>query len=417
MAHAGNNMMQVKRNNRSAALHLLHEEGSMSRKRLAENLGLTPAAITKIVGEMMGEGLLREGSAVPSGNAGRREILVEMNPHCACALGVLINLRQAILSAVWLDGTVIFADEAELPLRADAESTVSMLSEKLLSLLDSSGIPKDRVAGLGIAVRGICSSDGRSVVDSFGALSEGSFPLCEAFERLTGFRSTMANNVRALFAAQMFLSHDSAGGAQFFLRCEYGIGAALSIDGQIWHGVTEQCAEIGHIPVISRGGKPCSCGKSGCLETIASPMAICEDALSAFSETATPVLWNRCGRKKPARLSLGEVLEAAASGDEGVGEIIDHAVKALGTALKAVIYLIDPGKIVLYGQMFDNAYYLSRLLSEMQEGVDTRHNAVIERSSYNHKLETKAAPLLAVEAFFSTGGLIRPQRTAGTGGE
>ena len=405
MPFTGDNMMSVKRNNRSAALRLLHEEGSISRKHMAQKLGLTPAAITKIVGEMMGEGLLREGNTVPSGNAGRREILVELNSHSRCALGVLINLRQAILSALWLDSTVIFSREIPLPPHAPAEETVRMLSEKLLSLTEEYRIPREKVIGVGIAVRGICASDGRTVIDSFGALSEEHYPLCRRMEELTGFPAVMENNVRSLLAAQMFLSRDQAKGAQFFLRCEYGIGAALSVDGRIWHGGSEQGAEIGHIPVIPRGGKPCSCGKSGCLETIASPTAICEDALAAFSEENTPLLWSRCNHKKPLRLDLNEVLDAALSGDQGVGAIVDQAVKVLCGALKAVIYLIDPDKIVLYGQMSENPYYLSRILSEMQVGVDSRHQVVIEKSRYNHHLEDKAASLLAVEAFFASGGV------------
>ena len=98
MAPEGDNMMGVKRNNRSAALRVLHQKGSMSRKRLAEQLRLTPAAITKIVGEMLGEGLLAEGETVSSGSAGRREIMLDINSRSAAALGVLINLRQAIVS-------------------------------------------------------------------------------------------------------------------------------------------------------------------------------------------------------------------------------------------------------------------------------------------------------------------------------
>ena len=99
MPFEGDNMMGVKRNNRSATLRILHEKGDMSRKRLAEYMKLTPPAITKIVAEMLQEGLLREGSPVSSGAVGRREILVELNTRAACGLGVLINLRQAILSA------------------------------------------------------------------------------------------------------------------------------------------------------------------------------------------------------------------------------------------------------------------------------------------------------------------------------
>ncbi len=404
MPFTGDNMMDVKRNNRSAALRILHEEGSMSRKRLAERLGLTPAAITKIVGELLGEGLLREGSAVLSGSAGRREILLELNPCAGVALGVLINLRQAIVSAVLLDGTILFSEELPLAPKAPAEATVAMLSTRLLALTESHRIARESVIGLGIAVRGICSPDGRCSSDSFGALAEAGFPLCRRFEELTGFGAVMTNNVRALFAAQMYLSRDRAEGAQFFLRCEYGIGASLSIDGRIWSGVSGQCAEIGHIPVIPRGGKPCSCGKSGCLETIASPAAITEDAIAILSEEKTPLLWKICREKSPEPPDIDDVMNAALGGDQGASGIVDRAVAALGAALKSVVYLFDPGKIVLYGRMFENSYYLLRLLSEMREGVDARHAVVIEKSRYNLMLEDKAACLLAVRRFYENGG-------------
>ena len=401
----GDNMMGVKRNNRSAALHILHKNGGMSRKRLAEAIKLTPAAITKIVAEMMNDGLLHEGQVLPSDGAGRREVLVELEPSAGVALGVLINLRQAIVSAVRLDGTVLFSEDISIPPRADADSTTAMLAERLLALAADNQIPRERIVGLGLAVRGITSADGRYVTNSFGSLAQENYPLCDRFEALTGFTCVLDNNVRALFAAQLFLSNDDGRGSQFFLRCEYGIGAALSIHDRIWHGVTEQCAEIGHIPVIKRGGKPCSCGKSGCLETIASPSAIREDALALLSPERTPVLWKLSRERGAENLTIDDVLNAARNGDNGVATVVDNAVSALGSALKSVIYLTDPGKIVLYGGIFENPYYLSRLLSEMREGVDSGHVTVVEKSRYNHRLENKAAGLLAVQRFFENGGV------------
>ena len=263
------------------------------------------------------------------------------------------------------------------------------------------------VIGVGIAVRGICASDGRTVVNSFGALNRENYPLCERFEEATGRPCFMANNVRALFAAHCFSAREAEGHSQFFLRCEYGIGASLSIDGKIWHGVTEQCAEIGHIPVVRRGGKPCSCGKSGCLETIASPTAIREDALKILSEENTPILWNLVKKKGEdvLQLELADVFAAAKNGDAQVAEIVDRAASALAMALKSVIYLVDPEKIVLYGKMFEDSYYLSRLLAEMQEGVDGGHAVSVEKSRFNQQLETKAAGLVAVDAFFRNGGI------------
>lgn len=135
MIYEGDNMMGIKRTNRSAALRLLHERGSMSRKRLAESTKLTPAAITKIVGEMISEGLVCEGSPLPSGGVGRREVTVELNSRARCALGVLINLRQAILSAAWLDGSVIFSEELPLEPMCDAEDTVVRLAARLAELM------------------------------------------------------------------------------------------------------------------------------------------------------------------------------------------------------------------------------------------------------------------------------------------
>lgn len=405
MSYKGDNLMSVKRTNRSVALRALHEKGAMSRKRLAGSMNLTPAAITKIVAEMISDGLLSEGEMLSSGSVGRREILIDINAKKACGLGILINLRQAILSGTWLDGSVIFAQEIPLEANAPSEETAKRLTKRLFELLEENEIRRERVIGLGIAVRGITSADGRMVRNSFGALAETDYPLCALFEELTGFHCVMENNVRSLLAAQMFLSRDEADGSQFFLRCGYGIGAGLSIDGKIWHGVTAQCAEIGHIPVIRRGGKPCHCGKSGCLETIASPGAIREEAIAALSPEQTPLLWRAFQDRDVEELSVFDVLTAASNGDAGASAIVDRAIQALGTAVKALIYLVDPGKIILYGSLFEDPYYLSRLSSELQEGVDMRHDVVIEKSRYNQQLEDKAACLLAVQDFMDNGGI------------
>ena len=169
--------------------------------------------------------------------------------------------------------------------------------------------------------------------------------------------------------------------------------------------MSAQCAEIGHIPVVRRGGKPCHCGKSGCLETIASPGSIREDALALLSEEKSPLLARMFRERNREELTVFDVFTAASNGDAGASEIVDRAVQMLASAIKALIYLVDPGKIVLYGSLFEDPYYLSRLSSELQEGVDSRHSVVIEKSRYNMQLEDKAACLLAVQDFMDNGGI------------
>ena len=144
---------------------------------------------------------------------------------------------------------------------------------------------------------------------------------------------------------------------------------------------------------------------TGCLETIASPGSIREDALAILSEKETPLLWRKFRDRDTDSLSVFDVFAAASNGDEGASAIVDRAIQALGSAIKAVIYLVDPGKIVLYGSLFEDPYYLSRLMSELREGVDTRHDVIIEKSKYNQQLEDRAACLLAVQNFIDNGGI------------
>ena len=66
-------------------------------------------------------------------------------------------------------------------------------------------------------------------------------------------------------------------------------------------------------------------------------------------------------------MTIEDVLQAAERGDAAIDALLDRAVTALGDVVKTLVYLVDPGAIVLYGRMFDNAACLSRLLREEGE--------------------------------------------------
>ena len=402
MVPTGDNMMALKRGNRSAVLVALHAAGSLSRKRLAAGVHLTPAAITKIVSELIGEGLVREGASVPAPGAGRREVRLMLVPDARFGLGILIDRRSAILSAVRLDGTCVFAETIELQEDAPAEETVVSLCRQLMQLAEA--LPRERLLGVGIAVRGVTDAEGRRSQNSMGALSGSELPIADWVERETGLKAFMMNNVRALLAAQLFLTRAANVRGQYFLRCEYGIGAAMTANGELWLGGSNRCSEIGHIPVV-HGGKICTCGKRGCLETVASPMAICEDALEILSPEETPLLWRLVGSKPVDSVPLDAVLTAAVHGDTAVVALVERATEYLAQAIRSVIYILDPEKTTLYGHVFDNAYFLSRLMAHMREGIDADRKVRVEKSPHNGELETIAAPLIAVAAFFRRGGM------------
>ena len=404
MQYEGDNMMGIKRTNRSAALRILHECGNISRKRLAESIKLTPAAITKIIGEMIEEGLVSEGSTIPSGGAGRREVLIVMNIESRCALGIRLKKGAASLSAVYLDGSVVFSEDVALPVPAPADETMQVLADRLFALCEAKGVERSQLIGLGLCVEGSIDRERRVLCSGAGLIDEDNYPVCEKLEELMSLPVVMETAVNAAFTAHMFFAKDRSLPSQFFVNCDESISASLFMNGQICTGAFRRCADLGHIPVVRRGGKPCACGKCGCLETVASPAAIRKDAMAVFSQESTPVLWNMFKDGDLSKVSLENIFDAARYGDKGVADIVDNAVYTLANAIRSVIHIVDPCRIVLYGSIFENDYYLSKLLAEIREGVDAGHGTVVEKSARNVALECSAPGILAVEDFFAKGG-------------
>ena len=81
MAYNGLNLGNVKNQNRSSILKLLNDHGPMPRKDLSARLGLTPASLTTLCGELLAQNILFELGEVQQEDkrAGRRKILLGIN--------------------------------------------------------------------------------------------------------------------------------------------------------------------------------------------------------------------------------------------------------------------------------------------------------------------------------------------------
>ncbi|MGC9322240.1 MAG: winged helix-turn-helix transcriptional regulator, partial [Kosmotogaceae bacterium] len=90
----GLNVSSIKLRNRSLILRLLRDQGPLSRREMALLSGLTPAAVTNLVNEMIDQGILKEaGVAQRSSKAGRRRILIEIDKERKFIIGISISTR------------------------------------------------------------------------------------------------------------------------------------------------------------------------------------------------------------------------------------------------------------------------------------------------------------------------------------
>ena len=72
-----------------------------------------------------------------------------------------------------------------------------------------------------------------------------------------------------------------------------GVGGGIILNGKILEGHNGAAGELGHM-VIHQNGRPCTCGRRGCLEAYASATALVSRAKEAMEHCETSMLWNLC---------------------------------------------------------------------------------------------------------------------------
>ncbi|HET7501319.1 MAG TPA: ROK family protein [Kofleriaceae bacterium] len=100
-----------------------------------------------------------------------------------------------------------------------------------------------------------------------------------------------------------------------------GIGGALVLGGALWRGAGGFAGELGHVS-IDRAGRPCPCGRRGCVHLYASGSAI----------------------ERAAQLGPGALAAGARA-----PEAIRAAADALGIAIGSALNVLDVPQVVLGG--------------------------------------------------------------------
>lgn len=148
-----------------------------------------------------------------------------------------------------------------------------------------------------------------------------------------------------------------------------GIGAGLVLQSSLYTGFRGVAAELGHIKVVMRDGRPCYCGQSGCLEAYAGGRALLERVQADIDEGRAADVATRLGNTP---LSLRIVDEAAAEGEPYSDRLWQEAAGHIGTALANVCTVLNPEVLILGGGVW---FRCPELQARVRAVVDSQVNA------------------------------------------
>jgi glucokinase-like ROK family protein len=334
----------VKNFNKHAALDLIRfSAGGLSRADLAEKMGLTRAAVSLIVTDLLDSGVIQEAEirSVPSG---RPPVMLEINPK----LGLVgaIDMGASHMSIAVADFTARILQEFEIPLEIKNGPKVCLAeaNQQLLKLLESQALSISSISAVGVGVPGPVITEAGMVLAPPIMPGWDRYPIRSTLEKMWGCPVTLNNDAELGALGEWAYGAGRGEKNIAYIKVGTGIGAGLILNQQIYGGTTGAAGEIGHL-TIDENGPLCNCGNHGCLEAFASGYAIAQQGQLLIQSGKRTLLSDLAAEK----ITAHEVAEAARRGDLHAQEILRRSGTFIGIAIAGLINLFNPSIVIIGG--------------------------------------------------------------------
>lgn len=318
----------LRRHNRGLVLNLLREQGPLSRTELSHRTGLAPSVLTRLIRDLMAEGVVEEAGKAES-NGGRRATLLEINPDYAHVIGLKVERARILGARVNLAGEIRARDALELPEHPRPQRFLELAGELVGELAQGETL------GVGIGISGFV--DAAHGIELYSPiLGWREVPLAAPLAEITGLQVYLENDVNALTLAERWYGAGRAFRNFVCVTVGEGIGAGVVVGGELYRGAAGGAGELGHT-TLDPSGPVCRCGERGCLEVYASDRFLLSRA-----------------RDLGCR-DIDELATAARAGNEAARAAFSEMGKALGIGVKNLVNLLNPEAVVLGGERLNVA--------------------------------------------------------------
>jgi len=250
------------------------------------------------------------------------------------------SVRAALVTAA---GETVGRREAAL----DSEAPAAQVARLVAELRDEA--KGAEVAALGVGVPGLVNPQTGRVVISSDLPSVVRGDLQAELRGATGLPVVVENDANAGAFGEYTVGAGRGSRNMFYVTIGVGIGGALILEGKLWRGASGFAGEFGHI-TIDPEGIECTCGNVGCLETVASAPNIVRRTHDRLYRDGTSSL-SRLAMNKA--FTAADIAHEARRGDDFALLMIERTGRSIGTAVAAVINLLNIERIVLGGGVMD----------------------------------------------------------------
>ncbi|WP_373077570.1 ROK family protein [Fusobacterium varium] len=364
----------MKRNNKIAILNLLITKKKITRNELAEILGISRMAVSKLVKSLIERKYIIETDTVDTPKTGKKPKYLYINlDKFQNIMAIYFGLSSVTISIADIYGKILTTESISIGSKTDVLNTTLKKVSEILK--------KYKIMLISIGMNGI--------VDSFRGIAEIStyyhwknLNLKEIFEKNFNITTIIENGVNLIALSQSKIYENQKDFV--ILNIENGVGSTISKYDPVSNKRSFELKEIGHIPFdYSESSLLCVCGNKGCLETVMANWRIEEKVCTKTGE----------------HFSYDKIIEEANKNKSFFRDEILTLLRPLSYIILWINNLITPEKIIITGKItfIDDFFWkeLKRILKN--NSLDKTKEIIIERSDYNDNLIIKGALQYGIE--------------------
>lgn len=238
--------------NRSAVITELLRSRPISRTQIAHSTGVSAATVSRVVDQLIDEGLVREVAAVVSESPGRRPVLLDLVADTTFVVGVDVGAANTRYVIVDLVGTIVLSEEVPTPAKLSATGLAEWVVAEVKSAAGERW-PLVRYACMGLP--GAVNQEQGAVSNASNLVQVEDKRFLDALESAFGIPLEIDNDVNYALLGEQRFGVAQTRAAAAMLNLGAGLGAALAVDGLILHGRRGLIGEFGHLPVGPLGAR------------------------------------------------------------------------------------------------------------------------------------------------------------------
>lgn len=328
----GKNTSQLQLENRSTLLKLLRQNSHVCRKELADMSGLTGAAVTYLMRDLIDVGLVAEDREY-EGPRNKNAIPLKISYERFLVIGISVRRGQLAWAIADLSGHIIDSGSAGFALTESVDNVLKTI-EGLISDYIADYSTKRHIVGIGISVPGPIDLEKGEISYLTNLPGWKAIPVRGYLETKFDIPVMMDEDANAAALAERWLGRGKDYQNLISILVSKGIGSGVIIAGSIYHGTYGLAGEIGHMSIDFEGAQ-CECGNRGCLELYASVLAVTRRARKLYG----------------AEIDFDTIKEQVALGEPRFTRLVEDAGRYLGYGIANLTYAFNPELVALHGEM------------------------------------------------------------------